>query len=173
MSHTLILNADYQPISLIPLSVIDWQQAIKLQWLGKLHVLHTYEDWIVHSPTTSFHVPAVCVTSKYYKVPLDANFSRSNLYIRDAFVCQYCNEQYSTSELSIDHVIPQSLGGGTSWENCVTSCKPCNHGKGSKLIKPIRQPYAPSYWDLARKSVGRHVKIKHDSWRQYLKPVLS
>lgn len=168
MSEVLILNADYQPISLIPLSVVSWQQAIKLHWLGRLHILHSYEDKKIHSPSTTMDMPAVCVTTKYYNVPKEVRFSRENLYIRDTFTCQYCNELFNSSELTIDHVIPRAKGGGTSWENCVASCRPCNNHKGDKLIRPIHTPQLPTYYDLARKKLTKGMHTRHHSWDQYL-----
>lgn len=61
-------------------------------------------------------------------------FSRRNLYRRDGYRCQYCGKSKSTSELSIDHVMPRSRGGRTTWDNCVLSCIPCNVRKGSRTL---------------------------------------
>jgi 5-methylcytosine-specific restriction endonuclease McrA len=167
MSDTLILNADYQPISFVPLSAVGWQQAVKLHWLDRVYVLHTYDDKQIHSPSTTIQMPAVCATKKFYKIPQEAKFSRNNLFLRDTFNCQYCGELFSQSELTVDHVIPRSLGGGTDWENCVASCKACNSNKGSKLINPMIQPYAPTYWELAKKKKQK-IQIQHPSWEEYL-----
>ena len=167
MSDTLILNADYQPISFVPLSAVGWQQAVKLHWLDRVYVLHTYDDKQIHSPSTTIQMPAVCATKKFYKIPQEAKFSRNNLFLRDTFNCQYCGELFPQSELTIDHVIPRSLGGGTDWENCVSSCKSCNSNKGSRLIKPITHPYTPTYWELAKKKKNK-IHLQHSSWGQYL-----
>lgn len=167
MSETLILNADYRPISLVPLSVVAWQQAIKLHWLNRIQIIHEYEDRDIHSPSCTMQMPAVGVTLRYYKIPQEAKFSRNNLFLRDTFTCQYCGELFPQSELTVDHVIPRSLGGGTDWENCVASCRSCNSNKGSKLITPITQPYTPTYWELAKKKRNK-IQIQHPSWAQYL-----
>lgn len=167
MSETLILNADYRPISLVPLSVVNWQHAIKLHWLNRIQILHTYEDRLIHSPSTTMEMPAVAVTQKYYRIPQEAKFSRNNLFLRDTFTCQYCAELFPSSELTIDHVVPRSLGGGTDWENCVASCKSCNSEKGSKLIKPLIKPYKPTYWELAKKK-RKKIELQHPSWAKYL-----
>ena len=65
MSDTLLLNSDYRPISILPLSVIPWQHAIKLMFLKKVNVLETYPDWIVRSERLALNVPSVCVTTDY------------------------------------------------------------------------------------------------------------
>ena len=165
MSDTLLLNSNYEPISVLPLSVINWQHAIKLMYLGRVHVLETYPDWIVHSERLAINVPSICVTRDYFHYKKNVKFSRYNLYMRDLFKCQYCDDVY---ELTIDHVVPRSAGGKTVWENCVTSCKSCNHAKGSRLIKPLMKPYKPDYYSLVGKWKLMPFSVKQESWYQYL-----
>ena len=167
-ADTLILNANYQPLSWLPLSVIPWQQAIKLQFIDKIKVLEYYDDWQVHSPSTTLNVPALAITRDYHAFQKGVRFSRSNLYLRDLFQCQYCAETFDYHELNIDHVHPISKGGKTTWENCVTSCVPCNSRKKSKLIKPIREPFKPDYWTLTARRKKYHYDLKHPSWRDYI-----
>ena len=62
MSHTLLLNKDYTPISVLPLSVIHWQHAVKLMYLGRIQVIETYPDWIIHSEKLAINVPSVAIT---------------------------------------------------------------------------------------------------------------
>jgi 5-methylcytosine-specific restriction endonuclease McrA len=168
MSDTLLLNSNYEPISVLPLSVINWQHAIKLMYLGRVHVLETYPDWIIHSERLAINVPSICVTKDYFHYKKNVKFSRYNLYMRDLFKCAYCEEVFDYDELTIDHVVPRMAGGKTNWENCVTSCKSCNHAKGSKLIKPKVKPYRPDYYSLV--SIWRNMPftVKQESWNQYL-----
>jgi 5-methylcytosine-specific restriction endonuclease McrA len=168
MSDTLLLNANYEPISVLPLSVIDWRHAIKLMYLGRVHVLETYPDWIIHSERIALNVPSICVTKDYFHYKKNVKFSRYNLYMRDLFECQYCEDVFDYEELTIDHVIPRSVGGKTVWENCVTSCKSCNHNKGSRLIKPKTKPYRPDYYSLVGKWKQMPFTVKRESWYQYL-----
>jgi len=168
MSDTLVLNADFQPLSLVPLSVMPWQQAIKLLYLDRVTLLHEYTDKDLHSPSITMPMPSVVVTKKYYNVKLHAKFNRYNLFLRDLFVCQYCGDQFSIKELTIDHVVPRCRGGKTSWTNCVTSCKKCNSHKGSKLINPISKPIQPSYFKLAKNKSHLDFPIKDEVWRDYL-----
>ncbi len=168
MSDTLLLNANYEPISVLPLSVVGWQHAIKLVFLDRVKVLETYDDWVVHSAKMSMPVPSVCVAKEYFNSKQRVKFSRSNLYLRDMYQCQYCAETFEPEDLTLDHVIPRMEGGATSWENAVTACKPCNFKKGSKLQKPLRMPYKPDYYHLVNKWKNRPFTVRHPSWYEYL-----
>lgn len=169
MSDTLLLNSNYEPISVLPLSVINWQHAIKLMYLGRVHVIETYPDWIIHSERLAINVPSVCVTKDYFHYKKNVKFSRYNLYMRDLFTCQYCMDTFDYDELTIDHVVPRMAGGKTNWENCTTSCKSCNHDKGSKTnIRPRVMPYKPDYYSLVGKWKDTDFQVKQASWNQYL-----
>jgi 5-methylcytosine-specific restriction endonuclease McrA len=169
MSDTLLLNSNYEPISVLPLSVINWQHAIKLMYLGRVHVLETYPNWIVHSERLAINVPSVCVTRDYFHYKKAVKFSRYNLYMRDLFKCQYCDDVFDYEELTIDHVVPRFAGGKTTWTNCVTSCKSCNGAKGHNTnIKPRIKPYKPDYYSLVNKWKTMPFSVKQASWNQYL-----
>jgi len=168
MSHCLLLNQDHQPISVLPLSVINWQHAIKLMVLGRVHVLETYPDWIIHSERLAVNVPSVAVTREYFHFKKNVRFSRHNLYLRDLYQCQYCGDVFDYDQLTIDHVIPRSAGGHTSWTNCVTSCKACNYDKGSRLMKPLRPPHRPDYYKLADQWRHMPFKVQQPGWHKYL-----
>jgi hypothetical protein len=145
MSDTLLLNSNYEPISILPLSVIGWQHAIKLMYLGRVNVLETYPDWIIRS-------------ERLY-----------NMYMRDLFQCQYCSDVFDFDELTIDHVVPRAKGGKTNWENCVTACKPCNHHKGDKTnIRPLNMPYKPDYYALVKRWKNMPFTVRQESWNKYL-----
>jgi len=168
MTSVLLLNMDFCPISILPLSVIGWRQAIKLVFLDKITVLHEYEDWKIHSPTMTINVPAVAVTREYFNTKKIVRLSRRNIYLRDLFTCQYCEEVFPVSDLSLDHVKPKAAGGKTEWENIVTACESCNSKKGSKLMSPIRAPYKPNYWQLVKNMSHDHIHVKHPSWLNYI-----
>lgn len=175
MSDTLLLNSDYSPISVLPLSVIGWQHAIKLMYLGRIHVLETYPEWIIRSEKLALNVPSVAVTKDYFHYKKAVKFSRYNMYMRDLFKCQYCDDVFDWEDLTIDHVLPVSKGGKTVWDNCVTSCKSCNHRKGNSTnILPKIKPYKPDYYSLVKKWKDMPFTVKQASWNQYLgtsKPV--
>jgi 5-methylcytosine-specific restriction endonuclease McrA len=170
MSDTLVLNADGQPVSMIPPSTIQWKEAITYLWLDKVHVLEWYDDWMVRSATWETRVPAVIMLKDMMKRKQTPRFSRYNLYLRDLFTCQYCYTQLPTAKLTMDHVLPISKGGKTNWENIVTACNPCNGKKGNdERIRPKSMPYQPNYFELANKRKQIEFTIKHPSWEQFLR----
>jgi 5-methylcytosine-specific restriction endonuclease McrA len=94
-------------------------------------------------------VPRVILLIAYDRVPKRrVRFSRHNIFARDKNTCQYCGKRFATSDLNLDHVVPRSKGGITSWENVVCSCHRCNRLKGGltpvqagmRLISPPRKP---------------------------------
>jgi 5-methylcytosine-specific restriction endonuclease McrA len=135
MASTLVLNADFTPLSVIPISSITWRDSIKISFLGHANAVEYYDDWEVHSPSTSMAVPAVMVSTTYIKKKQNIRYSRQNLLLRDNFTCQYCQQHLNSWDLTVDHVIPRVKGGKTRWENIVASCYICNSIKGHQ-IKP-------------------------------------
>ena len=168
MSDVLLLNSDYNPISILPLSVISWQHAVKLYFLDRVQILEEYDDWTIRSEHFAMNVPAVCVTKDYFHFKKSAKFSRRNMYLRDMYQCQYCGEVFDQKDLTLDHVIPRSQGGKTTWENSTTACKSCNHKKGDKIQKPLRAPYKPDHYQLIKHWKERPVQVRHKSWYTYL-----
>ena len=167
--NTLLLNADAAPISVLPLSVISWEESIRYLVSDKATVLEWYEDWIVHSATWETRVPAVMMVKDYVKNKKHPRFSKYNVIIRDRFTCQYCETDVSTNTVTMDHVLPISKGGKTTWENIVAACGPCNSRKGNDLyMKPIRVPHRPSYYELANIRKTLPFDLKHPSWKDYL-----
>jgi len=106
MSDTLVLNADGQPVSFLPLSVINWQDAIRYMVLDKADVLAWHDDWIVHSATWETPVPSVIMLREYMKAKTTVRFSRSNVYLRDNGHCQYCGSHIERKVSTLDHVQP-------------------------------------------------------------------
>lgn len=169
MADTLLLNSDGQPVSLLPLSAITWQEAIKYMCLDRVTVLEWYDDWIVSSPSWETRVPAVIMVKEYVRSKRFPRFSRYNVYLRDRYQCQYCGDQFGAADLTMDHVIPVSKGGATSWDNIVSACQPCNHEKANKRgWKPLNIPRQPTYYELAQKRKDLSFEFKHPSWKVYL-----
>ena len=171
MSDVLVLNADAQPVSFLPLSVVQWKEAVMYMYHDKCNVLEWYDDWMVRSPTWETRVPAVIMLKQYMHKTRRPRFSKSNLYLRDLYECGYCGNKFVKHELTTDHVTPLSRGGGTNWTNCITACKPCNWAKGSKVgpeWRPRYKPYAPGYYELVRKRKQLPLNLRHPSWVQWL-----
>jgi 5-methylcytosine-specific restriction endonuclease McrA len=167
MRDTLLLNADGTPLSIAPLSTLTWQESIKLIWLDRIQVLEWHDDWQVHSPSVTLTVPSVIIVRDFVKRRFNTNFSRSNVYLRDNYMCQYCKQMFSNKELTLDHVIPRSLGGKTTWTNIVSACKKCNNEKASHThIKPYKEPRQPDFYQLV--SGVNPIHIDHEIWYKYI-----
>jgi 5-methylcytosine-specific restriction endonuclease McrA len=166
---TLMLNADGAPVSWLPLSTISWEEAIKYMVLEKATVLDFYDDWIVHSANWETAVPSVMILKDYEKRKTSIRYSKHNVFLRDGYVCQYCGDDVSKKTATLDHVLPVSHGGKTTFENTVTACGPCNANKGNnKKIVPKHKPYKPTYFQLVDKRKKQHWDIPHPAWKNYL-----
>ena len=173
MRDTLLLNADGNPLSVAPLSTLTWQESIKLVWLDRINVLEWHQDWQVHSPNITMTVPSVIMTREFVKQRVNTSFNRSNVYLRDNYICQYCKHMFSYKDLTLDHVIPKSKGGKTKWENVVAACSKCNLKKSDLLLsevnmKLIKQPFTPSNQQLQVSGKKFPPNYLHKSWMDYL-----
>lgn len=169
MADVLLLNADAQPISYLPLSVIQWQQAVMYMYHDKCNVLEWYDDWMVHSCSWETRVPAVIMLKDFVRQKTQVRFSKSNVFLRDQYHCLYCGCSVTRNIATMDHVLPVSKGGKTNWENIATACQTCNSKKAdSMLMKPNYKPYVPGYWELVRKRKQLPFDVKHPSWTQWI-----
>lgn len=127
-------------------------------------------DWI---STVNFYiaVPRIIRLLFYDRLPKSkVKFNRRNIFARDKNKCQYCGKKYPTRELSLDHVIPRSIGGRSNWENVVCACVKCNIKKGGRTpqragITLIEKPVRPKYNRLV------HIYLNHNryrSWKQFI-----
>ena len=169
MADCLVLNADGAPVNYLPLSTIDWQEAIRYMVLQKANVLEWHDDWVVRSARWETPVPAVIMLRDYMKPKTGIRFSKSNIFLRDRYTCQYCGDKLEKKDCTLDHVLPSSMGGKTTFDNCVTACGPCNAGKGANhKIKPKNKPYKPDYFELINKRKAMPFSLRHESWKAYL-----
>jgi 5-methylcytosine-specific restriction endonuclease McrA len=127
-------------------------------------------DWV---STVNFHVavPRIIRLLFYDRLPRgQVKFNRRNIYARDGNKCQYCGKNFPTNELSIDHVIPRSLGGTSVWENVVCACTKCNVKKGGRTpheanMRLITKPVKPN------RNPVLHIHLNHNryqSWKQFI-----
>lgn len=178
-SHpALVLNADYQPLSVLPLSLWSWQETIKSLFTGKVQVVDIYPDIEVRAVNIDVPLPSVIALTEYVPQPHQTPaFTRRNVYLRDGYQCQYCGNIFKTMDLSLDHVVPRCAGGKLTWENTVTCCRKCNGRKGSTLpsdlsqvkgMRLIREPKVPSKFQLAAEAEKMVPRSVHSTWRPYL-----
>jgi 5-methylcytosine-specific restriction endonuclease McrA len=159
----LVLNATFEPIN-----VCTVKRAVVLLLKDKAEVIE-HSEWKLRSASCSMQRPTVIRLVTYVHIPRDTHrrkITRRAVFARDEWTCQYCG---SRTNLTVDHVIPKSKGGGSSWDNIVASCAPCNRRKGDLLPRQVgmqllRKPRTPS----------PHVFIRVASpaipvaWQQYL-----
>jgi 5-methylcytosine-specific restriction endonuclease McrA len=130
--------------------------------LDRERVLRTTRESIVK--------PEVILLRGYGGVPRrEVAFSRRNLYRRDGYACQYCGKRRPQDELSIDHVVPKSRGGTTTWENCVLACVRCNTKKANKTLPEVgftllRAPLRPT-WSPLLESLPQ---AQPESWQRFI-----
>ncbi len=167
MESTLLLNSSFEP-----LRVISWQRAITLLFAGKVEVIEEHSREI-RSVTFSVKLPSVLRLLRYVKVKKSRmiKFSRANIYARDRHRCQYCGGARRGDELTFDHVIPVSRGGGKSWDNIVTACIACNRRKGGRTpeeagMRLIKRPVEPEW--VPSLNLNLVFRNAPDSWRDYL-----
>lgn len=170
----LVLNADFSPLSYMPLSLWPWQEVVKAVFLERVTVVATY-DVGVRSPSMVFPLPSVVSLKQYQpmgqRVPA---FSRFNVFLRDMFSCQYCGGRFATQELTYDHVIPRCKGGKTNWQNVVTACVSCNHRKGRLLLSELphfalrKPPRQPNNFELQTNAKRFPPRYLHHTWTDYV-----
>lgn len=128
------------------------------------------DDWI-RSVNFEVCVPRVLRLLYYDRLPKQrVRLNRRNIFARDSNMCQYCGKKFSTSELSLDHVMPTCRGGGTSWENLVCACVKCNVRKGGRTpkeagMKLIKKPIRPKRSPMLTVKLGNP---KYASWKTFL-----
>ncbi len=127
-------------------------------------------DWI-HTVRFQIAVPRIIRLLGYDKLPRqDVKFNRRNIYARDSNKCQYCGKKFSTTELSLDHVVPKSQGGRATWDNIVCCCVKCNVKKGGRTpdqahMHLITKPVKP------KRSPVINIRLadeRYQSWKQFL-----
>jgi 5-methylcytosine-specific restriction endonuclease McrA len=178
---TLVLNRNWQPVNVATVA-----RALVLLWNESARVVdpmdyqtYTWADWsqlrvrdgdsFIQAVRLQLRAPEVIVLADYDRLPSAAvSFSRRNVFKRDHYTCQYCGAQPGSEELSIDHVVPRSRGGQSSWENCVLACIACNKRKADRLprqasMKLRKQPERPTWKPMyARES------LRIASWSRFV-----
>ena len=155
--RALLLNSTYEP-----LGVIRWQDAMRLICLDKASALSYDEENPIKTSSGFVARPSVLRLNErapIYHGPI--RYSRKGVFARDDHQCLYCG---SCSSLTIDHILPRSRGGMTTWENVATACRGCNEWKGSLTpeeagMRLSKRPFAPRWQDAVAVS---------EQWRPWL-----
>lgn len=162
----LVLNATFEPIN-----VTAVRRALILMLKGVAQAEETNHA-VVHSASKSVLVPSVIRLLSYRHIPQQSRaLSRKNILLRDRNMCQFCGRIFPASELTLDHVMPRSRGGRSSWENLVACCYACNNRKGDRTpeeagVKLQRRP-RPFTLHTSRQLM-RLIGHRDEKWRKYL-----
>ena len=163
----LVLNFTYEP-----LHFTNAKRAITLLLSGKADVVET-SPRVIRSPSRRFNLPAVIRLAAYVRKPLleRVAFNKKNILRRDGYTCQYCRRR--GEKLTVDHVMPRSRGGQTTWVNVVAACLKCNLQKGNRTLEEarlrlIREPVHPQFLFSMHLLRHPHATSFLDSWRKYL-----
>jgi 5-methylcytosine-specific restriction endonuclease McrA len=129
------------------------------------------DDDYVRTVHFEIQSPRIIRLLGYDRLPRQkVKFNRRNLFARDGNRCQYCSKRFATSELSLDHVMPRSRGGGATWENIVCACVKCNVKKGGRTpleagMKLYREPIRPKTSPVLSLKLSHR---KYESWKTFL-----
>jgi 5-methylcytosine-specific restriction endonuclease McrA len=184
-SRVLVLNRSYMPIH-----VTSARRAFTLIYREIARALNAeyqtfdFEQWsrlYAESEETSVgtsggpvRLPRVIVLTTFDRIPKrHVRYSRINVFTRDRYTCQYCGANPPRSELNLDHVVPRSLGGKTTWENVVCSCVDCNRRKGGRTpqqarLRLQRRPARPRWTPLMNLAIS---STRYEEWRPFLRIV--
>ena len=178
---TLVLNRQWQPVHVTTVArslIMLWNDAARVVDPDDYR-LFAWSDWAqrppidgapcIRSARLRLPVPEIIALAHYERLPNTAvTFSRRNVAKRDHFTCQYCGAQPGAESITIDHVLPRSQGGASSWTNCVAACERCNVRKGDRTpdqagLKLRRRPVRPE-WKPLYASPGARI----ESWSRFM-----
>ena len=161
-SKVLVLNQDYQAIG-----ICSAERAFILVYLEKAELLKEHPTLRLRTPTSSYGYPSIIRLRRFISLPYKkVQLSRLNIFRRDNHRCLYCD---SHKDLTIDHVIPKSMGGRETWENLASACQMCNSKKGNRTPEeaqmPLRyMPFRPSFVMFLTNFSGTIM----EDWKPYL-----
>ena len=178
---TLVLNRNWMPVNVATVA-----RSLTMLWNESAYAvdpddfrLYTWSDWsrlaprdgepFIRTVTLRLRVPEVLTLTRHDRPRHTAvTFCRRNVFKRDHTTCQYCGVRPGTEELTIDHVLPRSAGGRTTWENCVLACVSCNARKANRTpeqahMRLRRPPFRPSW-----KPLYDATTVRLTSWSRFL-----
>lgn len=160
--RVLVLNADYSAISLCTVP-----KAFLLVYLNKAELVAKSEAEWLRTVSAAYSMPTIIRLNSYVKIPYkQVVLNRQNIFKRDHQKCQYCG---TSNKLTLDHVLPKSRGGKSSWDNLVTACQSCNSQKGNHLPEEVgmklnQRPFRPTFVMFVRDFSGN----VDSTWLPYL-----
>lgn len=178
----LVLNNLYQAVQ-----VTGVRRAFRLFCAGRARAVerdfstYDFDNWcdlppevgddVIRTPRKTIRIPRVIQLLHYDRLPRrDVRFTRRNIFFRDRNRCQYCGRSFVQRDLNLDHVVPLSRGGVSSWENVVCACIRCNSRKGNRTpaeagMTLVRAPKRPGAHPVLRSG---WLGPRYEEWRTFL-----
>lgn len=159
----LVLNASYEPIN-----ITTARRALTLVLKGAA-VVEERSPYTVRTARIDIPIPSVIRLQRYRRVPrINRSVSRKGIILRDACTCQYCHSKLPSHSLTLDHVVPRSRAGESTWENLVASCRPCNNRKGNRTPQEAGMMLAKQPRQIGLHAKHRLMAGNERTWEKYL-----
>lgn len=193
MADRIIHDVLVLTTSWVPVHIVVWDKAINLLLQDKAHALdktyfaYSFDDWKnyscstiedycwIHGVSITLALPEIIVLTKFDHLPQnDVKYSRQNVFARDNHQCAYCGKHFAIKNLTVDHIIPRSKGGLTTWDNVVTCCISCNQTKANKTLAEAHmalkvRPHKPKWFHPLD---GRYQKKKYcKTWEHFMRKI--
>ncbi len=189
MSHALLLDSNVLVLNRLfqAVHVTSVRKAFALLYKGHVRAVepdystYSFENWrdippgaddeYISTPAYRIRVPRVVQLLHFDSLPRhEVRFTRKNIYFRDRSRCQYCGARFPAKDLNLDHVVPLSRGGRSTWDNVVCCCIECNTRKGNRLpeevgLRLFKSPEKPRWHPLVRLSLTHS---RYEVWRSFL-----
>jgi 5-methylcytosine-specific restriction endonuclease McrA len=159
----LVINASYEPIN-----ICSARRALTLVLKGAA-VMQEVSAYVVHTSKIALPVPSVVRLQQYRRVPRpNRSVSRKGILFRDGNTCQYCKLKFVPAKLTLDHVIPRSRAGESTWDNLVAACFACNNRKGDRTPQEAGMPLAKQPIQIGIHARRRMLAGEEKTWERYL-----
>ncbi len=178
---TLVLNRNWQPVAVSTVAralIKVWNESARIVDPANFQI-YGWEDWasirpgdndpVIRTQWLTLKVPEVITLTHYDRLPVKiVAFSRRNVFKRDGYMCQDCGCKPGSEELTIDHILPRSRGGMSSWLNCVLACIDCNTRKANRTPEqagmPLRSTPSRPMWNPLYAPHG----VRIESWSKFV-----
>ena len=168
----LLLNADFRPLSVLPLATLPWQEAVGAVLADKVVVV-AEDERVVRSPSRAMTLPSVVASRVFHDLDRPARLSRLNLATAWGDRCGYCDAKLGTEEITFDHILPRSRGGRSEWKNLALACVACNTRKGNRTpdeagMRLRQAPRQPTIAELNRLARVAPQRVTEQTWLDVL-----
>jgi hypothetical protein len=170
---TLLLSSAYEVVSFIP-----EHKMLKLVAKNKVEIISEWNDDVITWSSGHMFYPSIVRLKEPFKRNFYNHknsvysFNREAVVRRDNETCQYCGIKISRSKITIDHIIPKSQGGQSTFTNCVVACHSCNSKKANKTPEQagmvlLSRPVRPCFYS---EIVSVPENYWHEDWNSFIKP---